>query len=177
MDRTTLETEWARSQVEAMADRSLTGADLARMERLLEADPSLRAELTEAEDVLSSLRAARLPAPPRGLLWRLWSQAPAAAGPKTGRAGLWSGVPAMSAGVFATAAIVFLFGTLVQRMPDPRQQAAIQDFAVAMNYLQRTAILARDEVGQQVGQGLATALSVSASTLAEDNQDNDTNGG
>jgi hypothetical protein len=118
-----------------------------------------------------------VPEPPPGLRRRLL-----AAGPVRKRFFVpaeftWSGVAVTGAGVLATAVIAFSFGSLAMRTPDPAQQAAVRDFAIAMAYLRQTAALTRDEVNLQVGQGLVTAIEISTQTLATEVGGDESNGG
>lgn len=177
MDNTTLETEWARSQIEAMADGSLGAAERARMVKALDRDPGLRAALDEAKAVLRGLEAFSLPKPPAGLRGRLLAAAPARRRRFAPVDFAWSGMAVTSAGVLATAVIAFSFGSLAMRTPDIAEQAAMRDFGIAMAYLRQTAAMTRDEVNQQLGQGLVTAIEISTHTLTTEDGGNESNGG
>jgi ferric-dicitrate binding protein FerR (iron transport regulator) len=177
MSNWTLEREWARTQIEAMADGTLNDADRARMERALAGDGELRGALREATEILTALQRTKAPLPRAGLLISLLfpglrANRRNAVMPRTAFA---SGVAAF--GVAATALIVMLFGSLAIRTPDPAGRDAVRDFQIAMNYLHQTAVVTRDEVGQQLGDGLRTAIEIGTHTLAAEDAASDSNGG
>lgn len=179
MSKTTIEREWAWTQVEAMADGTLEGGDLERMRRALSEDKELRAAVETARVVLGGLRRAGVPAPPAGLLRRLLAQGgrhrrrPRATGAKRSQRG-WLIAPL---GVASTALIALLFGSMLERMSGQAEQDAVRDFAIAMTYLRESAVVTSEQVGQQLGEGLMTALATSRETLAGDEQADDQNGG
>ena len=158
-----LENQWAWSQVEAMADRSLSADDRQRMRAEMERDPSLRDAVERASALRRRLRGlSDEPVPlkvPLGLL-RI---------PREASLDGWSG-----RGLWATAAATAVMLAVVLRVlwpesPPPDQRiAAVQDFEVAMTYLQRSAALTRREVAEAVGSGLQEALSVGREALPED---------
>lgn len=155
---TELDRTWAESQIEAMAEGSLTPEAERRMLAAMDRDAGLRTRVEQARALRLALRGLK-PAPvPRGLWWRLW-QIPTAE--RGHRIGVW-----MPAGVLATAVIAVLGVNLFlgTRGPSP-EEAAMQDFAVAMAYLQKTALMANNEINQAVGSGVADALEVSRGFL------------
>ena len=173
---TELEIEWARSQIESMADGDLEGVELERMQTVLARVPELRRQLQDAVNLLEDLQSISLSAPRRGFLFRLLT-----ARQRSGRgigqvSGVFSGLSAPVFGVLSISAIAFAFTSLTARMPDPAAEAAMRDFEVAMGYLRRSAVMAQDQVGQQVGYGLSVAMTLSTESLA-DRQINGDNGG
>lgn len=180
MTKTTIEREWAWSQVEAMADGSLDGDDLERMQRALSKDDALDAAVGRARAVLLGLRDSRIPPPPPGLLRRLLAQGDGRGplGRDAGRQGAQRGWFAAPIGVAATALIALLFGSMLEHMSGrAEQEAALQDFEIAMSYLRESAVMTRQQVGQQLGEGLMITLVKSRETLAGDEQAADENGG
>ncbi|HEX5421524.1 MAG TPA: hypothetical protein VFY39_16145, partial [Gammaproteobacteria bacterium] len=59
MNDTDLDSSWAWSQAEAMADGSLGGRERRRMRRHMQADPELRQAVNAARAVSIALRGAR----------------------------------------------------------------------------------------------------------------------
>jgi anti-sigma factor RsiW len=177
MINSVIELEWARTQIEAMADGALESDDLARMQRALGNDEELRKAFAEALSLRRQLRRMPLPAPPASLLVRLLLSAPGRACAPAPRRWLVAGFGAPLLGVLSTAAIALSFAFLSGRIPDPDRESALRDFAVAMNYLRRTAVLAQDEVGRQVGHGLFVAMEISTNSLADDDAADGSNGG
>lgn len=153
--------DWAWTRIEAMADGTLAAAERGRMSRAMTADPALGAAVDRARRLNAELRRLPRARPPRGLLARL------IAVPGRTR----SGWPALAApfGAVAVAAIAALLVVSVrQAPPDPDPEAeAVREFALAMAYLQKSAVVTRDEVGGQVGMSLASVLTASRDSLAE----------
>jgi len=180
-----IEREWAWAQVEAMADGSLEGDDLRRMQRVLSDDARLRAAVAAANAVLRGLRHSPIQSPPAGLLRRLLAQGSASRTRsalhmrrrRSGRQPFQRGWYAAPLGVAATALIALLFGSMLERMPSQAEQDAMRDFAVAMSYLRQTAETTSDQVEQQLGQGVMSAFVKSRETLAGDEQADEQNGG
>lgn len=159
-----LESEWARSQIEAYVDGSLAGEDAARMRAALEKDRSLAAAVERARHVRSELRALPEPSAPRGLLWRLLV-IPGA--PRT--PWLWATAPLMAG---ALAVGVVLWVAEPPAPPRDERAVAIQEFQVAMTYLQRTAEVTRDEVGGALLHGISEALTVGRDAMLDDESEN-----
>lgn len=153
---TELDRTWAKSQVEAMADESLSVEAERRMRAVLAEDPALAAEVDQARALRRNLRALTGRRAPKGLLRGLW-QIPAADRP---REAYW--VPASVLAAVAAAALgVSVF--LGQPGPTPEETAredAMQDFAIALAYLQRSAQLASQEVNEAVGDGMRGAAAI-----------------
>jgi len=156
-----LDRSWAESQIEAMVDGSLSPAAEQRMRMLINADPAIRARVEQARSLRRKLRALGHGPVPRGLLGRLW-QIPAAGKPSRSP---W--MPAAALAGFAAAALaVSLFMSV--RGPAPEElarDAAVQDFVVAMAYLQKSVTIAQNEVNQAVGSGMLSALEVSREVM------------
>lgn len=158
---TKLDQNWARTQVEAMADGSLSAEAERRMRALINCDPELRAQVQRARALRQELRSLANRRAPRGLARRLW-QIPAAERP---RGFLWA--PAMA---MASIAAVALTAGLLLRNPGPSpeelaREAAVQDFALVVAYLQKSALVARNEVNEAVGYGMADALATSRGAI------------
>ena len=156
--------EWARSQIEAWADGSLTEANRERMRAALQRDPRLRAGVERAAAVHRALREA-LPAPlPRGLRRRLLA-IPA----RRGRVWPRFALP-VAAGVAALAVAVWW-----QRPVEPtfdERVAAVADFELAMHYLQKSARITENGVTGAVGSGLQGAWATSRESLERSTKEN-----
>jgi len=151
--------DWAWTRIEAMADDTLAAAERGRMHRAMTADPALGAAVESARRLNAELRRLPRARPPRGLLARLIAV--------PGRArSVW---PALAApfGAVAVAAIAALLVVSAQQAPPDPEAEAIREFALAMAYLQKSAVVTRDEVGGQVGMSLASVLTASRDSLAE----------
>ena len=145
--------DWAWSQIEAMADGSLSADDQQRMRRAIGNDAQLERAVERAKAVRQALR--RLPpAPiPRGLSWRLLG-----INAGSSRQWLWFGTPALATTIAILVAVMLIGPDPVPI--DPRA-AALEDFRVAMHYLQRTAVFTSNEVTGTVGDGLREAVTTS----------------
>jgi len=173
---TELDRTWAKTQIEAMADGSLSAEAARRMRTLMNCDPGIRAEVERARALRLDLKALAGVPVPKGLRRKLW-RIPAAERP---RRSYWMPAAAL-ASVAAVALGVGLF--LEARGPSEEElarEAALQDFAIAMEYLQRSALMARNEVNEAVGSGVMDALAMSrgairqsAAGIDEGEQDND----
>jgi anti-sigma factor RsiW len=157
--------EWARSQIEAWVDGSLTEANRERMRAALQRDPQLRAAAERAAAVRRALREA-LPAPlPRGLRRRLLA-IPARSGRVWGpRFAL-----AVAAGVAALAVAVWW-----QRPVEPtldERVAALADLELAMHYIQKSARFTQSEVTGAVDSGLQGAWARSRESLERSTKEN-----
>ena len=159
---TSLDQAWARSQVDAMADGSLSPDAERRMRAAMERDPKLAASVSAAEALRYQLRKLSSVPVPRGLWWRLWRI------PSVDRG--FSGMAWIPAGVLAAAAVAVISSNLFFAAPEPvlndaEQVAAVQDFALVVAYLQKSAVVARNEVNEAVGSGVLSALAVSRGML------------
>jgi anti-sigma factor RsiW len=168
MTQKDLSEEWARTQLEAWADGSLTGESRARMDAAIAADPRLRAAAERAVAVQRALRAASVVQMPQGLRGRLL-----AIPSREPRARRSFFVPALAS---AAAAAAFIAGALwltvepAEPPPDPRVVAAAQDLETAMRYLQRSAVITQGHVTSAVGTGLRDAFAASRDALARETE-------
>jgi len=159
---TELDRTWAETQIEAMADGSLSPEAEKRMLAVMSRDDGLAARVERAKTLHRQLRQLADVPTPRGLRRRLWRI------PTSDRhwlTGVW-----MPAGLVAAAAAVALtvnlfFGVQNQSSEDAAMEAAVQDFTIVMAYLQKSAVMARNEVNEAVGSGMLDALAVSRSML------------
>lgn len=155
-----LSEEWARSQLEAWADGSLTRENRERLAAALAADSHLRAA---AEHALAVRRALRTLAPepmPAGLRRRLLA---IPAGPEN----VWRAFALpVAAGVAAAFVAVVWLRPEPPPQTDPRVAAAAQDLETAMRYLHKSARITENEVTSAVGLGLRDAFAASREALA-----------
>jgi hypothetical protein len=151
---TELDHRWATLQIEALADGSLSPDAERRMRDLIHANPDLARQLERAVALRRELRHLSRTAVPRGLFRRLWSI------PSAGRrrSGFW--IPAMA--VAGIASLALALGLLIyNRGPSEEQlarEAAAQDFATVVAYLQKSMEVARDEVSRTVGSEMVDAF-------------------
>jgi hypothetical protein len=158
---TELDRSWAESQIEAMAERSLTPEAERRMLAAMDRDAGLKARVGQARALRSALRGLGGAPVPRGLWWRLW-RIPTTNRPQ--RSAVW--IPA--AGVFATAVVAVLGVSVFFGMQGPtaeEEAAAVRDFAIAMAYLQKSTLMANNEINDAVGSGVLDALAMSRGVL------------
>ena len=157
--------EWARSQIEAWVDGSLTEESRERMRAALERDPRLRAAADRAAAVHRALRETAPAALPRGLRGKLLA-IPA----RQGRAWSRFALPVAVFGAAVLAVAVWRFQP-VEPPPDART-AAIADFELAMSYLHKSARFTRSEVTGAVGLGLQDAWNTSRESLERSIKEN-----
>jgi len=162
--------EWARTQLEAWADGSLTGESRARVDAAIAADPRLERAAERAVAVHRALRESRPEPMPRGLRRRLLAipgQSPHSRS---------FALPAFASAAAAAAVVAAVL--LLQPEPpppvDPKVAAAAEDFETAMRYLHKSARITQGHVTGAVGTGLRDAFVVSRETLA---QETDKDGG
>lgn len=165
-----LTTEWAWSQVEAMADGSLRGEDRKRMQRMIRNDTSLGAAVDRARAVHAGLRQPRRVPVPGDLRRRLFAIAPRPVHDLR-----WVALP------FAAAALigVLTLPSLLQPSApavDVRSAQAMQDFRTAMSYLSRSAAVTSHGVTRELSQGLSEALSTGRRALIDEQTDSETGG-
>lgn len=153
--------EWAQSQLEAWADGSLTGANLERMNAVLRSDARLRAASDRAVAVRRALHEPSGAPLSAGLRLRLL-----AIPSKPLRSWRGLALPVAAASALAIVAVAFLLRPPVPPLapPDPRV-AAIEDFELAMRYLQKSARMTESGVTIAVGTGLREALTTSRESL------------
>jgi anti-sigma factor RsiW len=150
---------WARTQIEAWADGSLTSENRRRMAAALAADPKLRATAERAVAVRRALRAAG-PEPVPAALRRRLLAIPA------GSTSRWRAfaLPAAAGVALAFVAAAWLRPEPAP-LPDPRVAAATQDLELALRYLQKSARITEDAVTTAVGSGLRDAVAASRAAI------------
>lgn len=162
---TELDRTWAKTQIEAMADGTLSPEAEERMRTAMNRDPDLAKRVDQARVLRQMLGGMKHHTPvPRGLWWRLWRI------PSEDRArgfGLW-----MPAGVLATALVAVLGFNLYLGSQEPvlneaQQAAAMEDFAITMAYLQKGAVMAQNEINEAFGSGVASALTASRGMIEQ----------
>jgi anti-sigma factor RsiW len=159
---TELDHRWATLQIEALADGSLSPDAERRMRDLIQRDPDLARQLERAIMLRRELRQLVHGPVPKGLARRLWS-IPAAGRP---RSGFW--LPALAAA--GIGALALTLGLLLYRPgPSPEElagQAAAADFAIVVAYLQKSVLVARDEVNKTIGTEMVDALTISSRAMS-----------
>ena len=172
MKHEALNDELAWSQIEAMADGSLQGASRARMQEAMRRDPSLDAAVRRAAVLHRELRRSLRPVVPSGLLGRLLD---IPGGATTGSR--WFTAPTRTLlGAAAAAAVVAVVAVLTMQPPDAPEEldqriVALQEFELAMKYLQQSAAITGVEVRDAVGDGVREALIVSRDSIREARQE------
>lgn len=156
-----LDRSWAESQIEAMADGSLSPEAEQRMRSLIDADPEIGARVARARSLRRELGALRGGPVPRGLLGRLW-QIPAAGRPKRPAFMPAAAFAALAAAALAVSLFMSIRGPTAEELA---REAAVQDFVVAMAYLQKSVTIAQNEVNQAVGSGMLSAIEVSREVM------------
>lgn len=164
MSEIELETEWAWSQVEAMADGSLAADDQRRMRAAMRERPALRAAVDRARLLERELKRLGRASVPESLARRL-AEIP---GPARARSA-WTtwGVPAAAAATGAVVAMVSLLALQQVSQPDTERELAMQEFRLAMSYLQRSAAMTGDDVTRELTNGLREALAVGRSAVLD----------
>lgn len=160
---TELDRAWAESQVEGMADGTLLPDAEERMLALMERDAELAARVEQAKTLRRELKQLSGIPMPKGLFWRLWRI-------PSQRHRRFTGLMWLPAGFIAAAASVALsinlfFGVQAPAFDEEAGAAAIEDFTLVMAYLQKSAVIATNEVNQAVGSGVLEAISVSRGML------------
>jgi anti-sigma factor RsiW len=157
---TELDRAWAETQIEAMADGSLSAEGEQRMRAAMRLDPELAARVERARALRRELqRLAEAPVPP-GLwrrLWRIPSPGPSRIGGFLAPAGVLATavVAALSVGVFLSQPDETPIGAVPM---DEAQAAAVQDVAIAVTYLHKSMVMANNEINEVVGSGVLGAL-------------------
>jgi anti-sigma factor RsiW len=158
---TELDHRWATLQIEALADGSLAPDAERRMRELIRRDPNLARQLEQAVALRRELRRLVHAPVPKGLARRLWNI------PSAGRrrSGYW--LPAFAAAGIASLALAL--GLLLYRPgPSPEdlaRAAAAEDFAIVVAYLQKSVLVARNEVNKTVGTEMVEALEISSRAI------------
>jgi anti-sigma factor RsiW len=160
---TDLDKQWAKSQVEALVDGSLPPESERRMQAALRQEHRLRREVDAARALRRELKRLRKPPMPHGLVFRLLS-IPVAERPSQRRLLPVTGVAALA--VIAIGAGVFPF---VQESSEARARvAAVEDFQLAMVYLQKSTALAHNQVSEAVSLGILGAVETSRHVLYDE---------
>ncbi len=169
---TELDHRWATLQIEALADGSLSPDAERRMRDLIRANPDLARQLERAVALRRDLRQLSRAAVPRGLFWRLWSIP--AAGRR--RSGFW--VPATAAAGIASLALALglLFYYQGPSEEELAREAAAQDFALVVAYLQKSVVVAREGVNKTVGSEMVNALEKSRRAIRRVGEEPDQGG-
>jgi len=154
-----LNREWARSQIEAWADGSLSGESLERMNALLARDARLKAAAERAVALRRALRESPVERMPAGLRRRLLAIPGAER-----RSSHWWALPAAAVAA-AIVAIALALRPVAPPPVDPRV-AAVQDFELAMRYLRDSANVTQIDVTTKLGAGLQQAFITSRESLA-----------
>lgn len=168
MTRMDMNMQWAQRQVEAMADGSLSDGDEARMRQAMERDPALRTAVERAGELREELGRLQPVPVPRELRRRLLG---IPARPPRG----WQWL----AGSVIAAAAAGVFAVLIIRPAPPQVDpsvAAMQEFLIAMSYLQKTAAYTNQEIREAVGFGLREVVDVSRNSIL-DEESRSENGG
>lgn len=169
---TELDRRWATLQIEALADGSLSPEAERRMRNLISANPDLERQLEAAVELRNRLRRlGRAPAP-RGLAWRLWKI------PSAGRrrSGFWLPATALAGVASFALALGLLFYSTGPTEEELAREAAAQDFALVVAYLQKSVVVARDEVNKAVGAEMVNALEKSRRAIRREDGDSEQGG-
>lgn len=159
---TELDKAWAESQIEAMADGSLSPEAERRMVTIMRVDRSLAARVEKARELGQALKQLQPVPVPKGLVWRLWripSKNPRSSERRIGVMWLPAAFVAAAASVALTLNV--FFGMTGPTAEEQARAAAVEDFTIVMAYLQKSALMATNEVNEVVGTGVLDALSVS----------------
>jgi hypothetical protein len=166
-----LSNAWAWSRVEAMADGSLDGPDVERMRVAMQADAELRGAVERAGAITRALGRMPRERVPAGLLSRVLS-VPAPRRP------IWSWAAVPAAGLIAAVIGIALYeGQAFNGAPEPLEDprlAAVQEFNIAMYYLQKSMAITNEEVEREVENGLLGSIAVSRRHLG--NEQDETGG-
>lgn len=155
---TELDNAWAESQIEAMADGSLSPQAERRMLAVMRLDEGVAARVKQARALQLALKQLK-PAPvPKRLVWRLW-RIPS----RDRRTGgvVWMPVAFVAAAASVALTLNIFFGISGPTAEEQAQAAAVEDFTIVMAYLQKSALMATNEVNEAVGSGVLDALAVS----------------
>lgn len=156
---TELDSRWAWSRIEAVADGSLGRKDERRMRAALARDPELRRAVDRARALRRGLGRLGKEPVPSSLQARLLRIATPARGAKRHGSPFWSWASA------AAAASTMAVALLVVTQPEPpvddeRQMAALRDFELAMAYVHRSYEIAGEQVRRAVERELREAFEV-----------------
>lgn len=164
---TELDQRWATLQIEALADGSLSPDAERRMRELIRANPDLARQLDEAVALRRQLRRLSRAPVPKGLGWRLWSI------PSAGRrrSGFWLPATALAGVASLALALGLLFYSRGPSEEELAREAAAQDFALVVAYLQKSVVVAREGVNKTVGSEMVNALEKSRRAIRRVGED------
>jgi hypothetical protein len=99
---------------------------------------------------------------PKRLVWRLW-RIPS----EDRRIGgfVWMPVAVVAAAASVALTLNVFFGVSGPTAQQEAEAAAVEDFTIVMAYLQKSALMATNEVNEAVGSGVLDALAVSRGML------------
>ena len=177
---TDIENRWAWSRVEAMADRTLSPVEQRRMRGAMAIDPQLQRAVESAIALRRELRRLGRVPTPSTLRRRLLGITNDGRNPAP-----WIRFSARWAVGCAAAAVAafVLLRTAPESRPPPEvapsaaEAQAVEDFVIAMKYLQKSATIANAEVAAAVGGSLNDALSASRDDERERKRQTRKNGG
>jgi len=179
---TDIENRWAWSRVEAMADRTLSPVDQRRMRGAMAIDPQLQRAVESAIALRRELRRLGRVPTPSTLRRRLLGITNDGRNPAP-----WIRFSATWAVGCAAAAVAVVAFVLLRTAPETRpppeaapsaaEAQAVEDFVIAMKYLQKSATIANAEVAAAVGGSLNDALSASRDEERERKRQPKKNGG
>lgn len=169
-----IDSQWAWSQIEAMADGSLSSGDVRRMREAMAREPALAAAVARARALrreLGTLGRTPVPASLTGRLLAIPSS-----GENAGRAPStvmsWSSAT-VAASLFAAAVLALMQPRLDEAYEHEREQAyearaALRDLEHTLIYVRRSSVTARDEVEEAVGRTVRNALERGLAALSDD---------
>jgi hypothetical protein len=169
MKQKDLNDAWAWARIEAMADGSLDCAARLRMHEAMRRDTDLDLAVSRAAAVRRGLRSMGGPPVPGGLLGRLLA-VPSA---RHGRSWSWSWAAVPASVAVAAVVAVMLYGP--RSADEEARLAAVQEFNVAMYYLQKSVAIANRKVEDEVGTGVYGAIAAGRNRLT-DERDEETGG-
>ncbi len=173
-----LDSRWAWSRVEAMADGSLPRRDARRMRAACARDPELRLAVERARALRGALRRVGRTPVPLVLYYRLLRAMPSSFDASTRRAmGSWASASAAA----AAAASVLAAVVIVSMQSGPRvetpvhaapQQAALRDFELAMAYLHKSYEITGTQLRRAMQRELREAFGAHAENGADEPREN-----
>ena len=161
---TELDRAWAETQIEGMADGSLSAEAEQRMLAAMRQDRGLADRVDQARALRFGLRQLGNAPVPRGLFGRLW-RIPAAG--RSHASTYWMPAGVLAAAVVAAISIGIFQGQQAKDVAsmDEAEMAAVQDVVIAVSYLQKSMVLAHNEINEVVGSGVFEALAASSGMM------------
>jgi anti-sigma factor RsiW len=160
------DTDSAWRQIEAAAAGDLEQDERQRFEQAMREDPALNAAFERARGLRLAIGRVRSGPVPRRLLWRLLA-IPGIRIDYRGSRSTWRrfALPAVTAAATLIVALIALRPLSPER---DSEEVAIQEFLIAMTYLQRSTAIAHSKVQGQVGSGFLEAMTASRDSLLGD---------